>query len=331
VGIALDSLRDSVAVRRFLAQTGLPFAVLPQAKGLVDESSARFLGTVCGGGDDLILEWFSKSDCLLGIGFDPVESAQDWHLRIPICSIANSSQSFGRFRPVAECTGDISDLLSEMNLSYEGSGVWTDAEIRDVRTRTEEALCPVSEHSVNGLSPYHVIRSVRESAPEETLVATDVGAHKMLLTQLWRADSPLSFLVSNGLSAMGFGVPATITASLLYPERPVIGIIGDGGFGMMVQELETARRLQVNPLFVVFCDRELAIVKMAQRARRTPHVGVDFAPVDWAAVAAGFGAHAVAPQSLRELELAVQQWLNRPGLTVLAVPIDPALYQGLSY
>ena len=130
---------------------------------------------------------------------------------------------------------------------------------------------------------------------------------------------------------MGFGVPAAMTASLLYPERPVIGFIGDGGFGMMVQELETARRLRVNPLFVVFCDRELAIVKIGQRAKRTPHVGVDFAPVDWVAVAAGFGANALAPQSLPELESAVQEWLRKPELTVLAVPIDPNLYQGLSY
>jgi acetolactate synthase-1/2/3 large subunit len=130
---------------------------------------------------------------------------------------------------------------------------------------------------------------------------------------------------------MGFGVPAAIAASLLYPGRPVIGFIGDGGFGMMVQELETARRLEANPLFVVFCDRELAIVKIGQRAKSTPHVGVDFAPVDWATVASGFGANALAPQNLGEVESAVRQWLSRPELTVLAVPTDAALYRGLSY
>jgi acetolactate synthase-1/2/3 large subunit len=331
VGLALDPVHDSSAVRRFLAQTGLAFTVLPQAKGVADETSERFLGTVCGGGDGLIVSCLSTADCLLGIGFDPVESAQDWHLRLPVCSVANTIQSFGNYRPVAECAGDVSDLLSRIALSYEGSGAHSHSEIQHVRTRTHQALCPPSQWSACGLSPYHVIRSIREATPPETLVACDVGAHKMLLSQLWQAPSSNSFLVSNGLSAMGYGVPATIAASLLYPSRPVIGVIGDGGFGMMVQELETARRLRLNPLFVLFCDHELAIVKIAQHARQSQPVGTDFGPVNWVAVASGFGANALAPGSLHELELAVRQWLSRRELTVLAVPIDASLYVGLSY
>jgi acetolactate synthase-1/2/3 large subunit len=130
---------------------------------------------------------------------------------------------------------------------------------------------------------------------------------------------------------MGFGVPAAMAASLQFPERPVVGVIGDGGFGMMASELETARRLGIYPLFVVFCDRALAIVKIAQRVRKNPHVGVDFAPVNWAGVAEGFGAKAVAPQNLSELRSAIEQWLHARELTVLAVPIDPDLYEGLSY
>jgi len=153
----------------------------------------------------------------------------------------------------------------------------------------------------------------------------------MLLSQVWRAPEPASYLVSNGLSAMGYGVPTALAASLLRPEQPVVGVVGDGGFGMMVRELETAKRLGLSPLFVVLCDRALAVIKMAQDARGLPHLGVDFAPVDWAKVSEGFGAKACAPRSFAEVEREIQGWLKHRELTVLAMSIDERLYAGITY
>jgi acetolactate synthase-1/2/3 large subunit len=332
VGLSLDAEQDCDTVRHFFAKTGIPYVVTPQAKGVADESGEGFLGVAAlGSGDASIVEWLNRSDCLLGVGFDPVESSQDWHLRRPIYSLANGPTGFDRYRPSAECAGNVSALLSELSTGYRGETDWTVAELEESRRRVEAAITPPAKQSARGLSPFHVIRAMRELLPENTIVTTDVGAHKMLLAQAWRAPKPGTFLVSNGLSAMGFGVPAAIAAALLRRDRPVVGLIGDGGFSMMVQELETARRLEVVPLFVVFCDRSLAIIKHAQNARRIPHRGVDFAPVDWAKVAEGFGAAACAPNTLAQLQKAASEWLAHPRLTVLAVPIDESLYAGLSY
>lgn len=99
----------------------------------------------------------------------------------------------------------------------------------------------------------------------------------------------------------------------------------------MVQELETAKRIGVSPLLVVFCDRSLAVIKIAQNARGIPHRGVDFAAVDWAKVGEGFGARASAPSTLAEMEKEVGSWLEHRELTLLAVPIDENLYTGLTY
>src|SRR5262249_11107804 len=193
------------------------------------------------------------------------------------------------------------------------------------------AICPSSEKSVAGLAPFHLVRALREALPKETIVISDVGAHKMLLSQAWQTPEPGAFLVSNGLSAMGYGVPTAITADLLHPNRPVVGIVGDGGFGMMVQELETAKRLGVKPLFVVFCDRSLAVIRIAQADRGMPHHGVDFAPVDWVKVAEGFGARAAAPSNLANVQREITCWLAQRELTVLAVLVDEGLYVGLTY
>jgi acetolactate synthase-1/2/3 large subunit len=153
----------------------------------------------------------------------------------------------------------------------------------------------------------------------------------MLMAQAWRTPQPGHFLVSNGLSAMGYGVPAALVAAWLYPQQPVVCVTGDGGFAMMVQELETARRMGVSPLFVVLCDRALAVIKVAQNRRNFPHRGVDFSPVDWARVAEGFGARGVTAASLAEVQRAVGDWLSQRELTVLAVSVDETLYAGLTY
>jgi len=100
---------------------------------------------------------------------------------------------------------------------------------------------------------------------------------------------------------------------------------------MMVQELETARRMGLAPLFVVLCDRSLAVIKVAQTMRRLPHRGVDFLPVDWARVAEGFGVKGLTAATFSEVERAVSEWVSKRELTVLAVPVDETLYAGLTY
>jgi acetolactate synthase-1/2/3 large subunit len=332
VGISLNprSARDSV--RSFFAETGIPYVTSPQAKGLADESGDAFLGTVgSGAGDTPILDFLSQSDCFLGVGFDPVESSQGWHFEHPLYSLAHCATGFGQYKPTAECIGDVGVLLDRLRAGYHGTSSWTISEIQKLRQRIHSAICPSSEKGAAGLAPFHLIRTLRQALPEGTIVTSDVGAHKMLLSQAWHTPEPGRFLVSNGLSAMGYGVPTAIAAALLHPDHPVVAIIGDGGFGMMVQELETARRFGVKPLFVVLCDRSLAVIKIAQNDRGMPHYGVDFGPVDWVKVAEGFGARAAAPSNLANVQREIAYWLERRELTVLPVPVDESLYIGLTY
>jgi acetolactate synthase I/II/III large subunit len=332
IGLALDPARDLAAVRRFFAETGIPYTVLPQAKGVADEDGEGFLGVVAhGAGDRSIVSLLMESDCILGVGYDPVESAQSWHFQRPVYSLANASIAFDQWQPQAECSGDVTQLLDRLREAYRGSAAWPPGLAAEVRRQVQAAATPPAESSPAGLSPYHLMRAVREAVPDEAIATTDAGAHKLLMSQVWRTTQPRSYLVSNGLSSMGYGVPAALAAALLHPERPVVSVLGDGGFAMMVQELETARRLGLSPLFVVLCDRSLAVIKMAQATRHIPPRGVTFEPVDWARVAEGFGARGQTAATLPEVERAVSDWLAQPELTVLAVPVDESLYAGLSY
>ena len=332
VGIAMDAARDAPAVRRFLRDTGLPYATTVQAKGIADERGDGFLGTIApAAGEDRIIEWLQRSDCVLGIGFDPVEVSRLWHFDAPLQIVANAPVGFGTYTPPAACVGDVSALLGRIAEGYHGRCLWTADDIGYLKARVDAVYHPPSEEGPDGMSPYHLVGALREALPEDTVVSSDVGAHKNVMGQRWRAPEPGTFLMSNGLSSMGYGVGAAMGAAMALPDPPVVAVTGDGAFAMMVQELETIRRTGIAPLIVVLYDASLAVIKIAQQARNLPVTGVDFAPVDWVKVAEGFGIAAEAVSTLDETRDAVARWMRRREARVLVARVDERLYTGLKY
>jgi acetolactate synthase-1/2/3 large subunit len=332
VGLALEADCDFEGIRRFFASTGIPYAVMPQAKGVADEAGEMFLGTAsAAAGESFVLEQLRQSDCILGLGFDPVETPAGWHLGRTFCSLANGPIGFGEFQPTWECLGQVGEVAERLRQAYRGNHDWSPAAVEGIRRQVAGAITPAVASTAQGLSLYHLMRAVREALPDEGIVTTGAGAHKMVMCQGWHTPAPKKFVVSNGLSAMGYGFSAALAAAFLYPQLPVLSLIGDGEFAMMVQELETARRLRIAPLYVVLCDRSLAVIKIAQDEHKVRHRGVDFLPVDWAKVAEAFGVRSAVAATLPEVQAAVRQWLENPELLVLAVPVDETLYAGLAY
>ena len=332
VGIAMDAARDAPAVRRFLRDTVLPYTTTVQAKGIADERGDGYLGTIApAAGEDRIIEWLQRSDCVLGIGFDPVEISRLWHFDAPLQVVANAPVGYGTYRPPAACVGDVSALLGRIAADYSGKNAWTDDDIRYLKARVDAAYHPPASSGPEGMSPYHLIGVLRDALPEDAVVSSDVGAHKNVMGQRWLAPGPGTFLMSNGLSSMGYGVGAAMGAAMAFPDRPVAAVTGDGAFAMMVQELETVRRTGIAPLIVVLYDASLAVIKIAQQDRGLPGTGVDFAPVDWVRVAEGFGVGAEAVRNLEETRDAVARWVDRREARVLVAHVDERLYTGLKY
>ena len=332
VGIAMDAARDAPAVRRFLRDTAIPYTTTVQAKGIADEQGGGYLGTIApAAGEERIIEWLERSDCVLGIGFDPVEISRLWHFDAPLQVVANAPVGFGAYSPPASCVGDVSALLVRIGGGYTGRSAWTDEQIRELRERVDAVYHPPASSGPGGMSPYHLVGALRETLPEDTIVSSDVGAHKNVMGQRWTAPGPDTFLMSNGLSSMGYGLGAAMGAATVCPDRPVAAVTGDGAFAMMVQELETINRTGIAPLVIVLCDASLAVIKIAQQARGLPTMGVDFSPVDWVKVAEGFGISAETVSTLDETRDAVGRWVGRREARVLVALVDEELYTGLKY
>jgi acetolactate synthase-1/2/3 large subunit len=351
-GLDLNPYEDTAAVRRFAETVGAPVFVTPKAKGIFPEDHPLFYG-ICSGlaADAVVVDFFGKADLLVGVGFDPVESDKVWHRTLKLISIAPVTIASGEFRPPLELIGDVAASLLRLSKRSFGPYAWSrndEVAFRDALERTlqgregrngQEAResqerregrdrqeGPEGRLRHRGLSPLAVTRCLRDLFPPETIVTTDVGSIKLIVSQAWRSTQPMTFLESNGLSAMGYGLPAAMAARLAMPDRPVLCTIGDGGFSMVFPDLETCVRRGIPFITVVYNDSALSLIQVAQHRRGHADYGVRYGSIDFVAASAALGAWSRRVATLEELERAVQEARRLDVPAVIEVQIDPTEY-----
>jgi acetolactate synthase-1/2/3 large subunit len=332
LGLDLNPYTDVQAVRDFAEAVGAPVFVTPKAKGIFPEDHPQFFG-VCSGlaADSVIVNFFRQADLLVGVGFDPVESDKTWHQTMKLVSIAPVTIASGAYRPPLELVGDLRYSLTQLAELTDSPRTWARDDVRAYREALETALrgqTASQTGSQTGLSALAVTRCLRDLFPAETILTTDVGSIKLLVSQAWRSTEPMTFLESNGLSAMGYGLPAAMAAKLARPDRPVLCTMGDGGFAMVFADLETCVRRRIAFVTVVYNDSALSLIDAAQERRGYPTCGVRYGNIDFAAASAALGAQSRRATTLDELATAVkeaQRVVDRP--SVIEVPIDPTEYR----
>ncbi len=326
LGLDLDPYAHVAAARAFAERLGVPVFVTPKGKGLFAEDHRLFCG-VCAGvaGDSVIVDFFKRADLLVGLGFEPVESDKLWHRDMKLVSIGPVSIAAGQYQPEAEIVGDVVHALEELAAAQLGPFAWTTHDFMSLRTELVEVLSPSAP--VAGLSGFELTRRLRELMPRDTILATDVGAIKSITSQAWASYEPLTFFESNGLSAMSYGVPAAMAARLEFPDRPVLCTMGDGGFGMTCAEIETCVREKIHFMTVVYNDSSLSLIHVSQQNRGHAPYGVDHGTVDFAAVAAGFGAWSRRVRTMEELDAAVRMGMTIDRPVVIDALVDPAEYR----
>jgi acetolactate synthase-1/2/3 large subunit len=327
-GIGLDPTKAQPALLRWVEATGIPIAVTPKAKGLVPEDHPLFVATSTGmAGDTLFAELLQETDLLIGIGFDPVEAIRTFYVNRPFLSIAQYTLADRRFAPDLELVGDVGTTLGALQAETAVAHTWTREGLTAFRRRLASFLTPSADRTELGLSPSRLFGRLRSLTPRRTILVVDTGAHKLLVSQVWPAYEPLAYLVSHGLSTMGFALPAAMAAKLEHPERQVVAVTGDGGLAMVLSELETAARLRLPIPILVLSDRSLYLIRMHQERKGFEAGGVDFGPIDYAGIAPGFGARGFRVTTWAEFDEAVTAGLRSDRPTVIEVPIDPTDYR----
>jgi acetolactate synthase I/II/III large subunit len=177
-----------------------------------------------------------------------------------------------------------------------------------------------------GLHPVDLVRAVVQTSGDAQ-VTVDAGAHMLAAMPFWPATRPRQVLISNGLATMGYALPAAIGAALARPGERVVCLVGDGGLGMTLAELETVARLALPITVVVFNDAALSLIEVKQRPGQGDAPAVRFGPVDFAAVAAAVGLDGAVADDLEMAHRALRR--VRGGPFVLDARIDPAGYRQL--
>ena len=175
------------------------------------------------------------------------------------------------------------------------------------------------------MNPSDVIRVAMAVAPEDAIVTTDVGSHKLLVGLGWRPTAPRRVLMTNGLSSMGFSLPAAITAKMLNPDREVICFTGDGGLAMVQGELRLASAMKLGIKVVVFLDNSLNRIELKQMARQYKSIGTVIEPVATVPLAESMGCHGIEVETEQALADALA---SKNGTTplIIGAHIDPAQY-----
>ena len=303
---------------------GVPVVVSPMAKGVIPEDHPCYAGTLDMACNALVWEFLKGCDLLLAVGFDAVELIKPWQLSVPTVHIDATPNTDQIYPADAEWVGDIGAVLEAIAAAWQGEPKWEAAEIARHRVALRAAY--YAGRVEGRLNPTDVVDLAREALPREAIATADVGSHKLLVGQGWAAYEPRSVLMSNGLSSMGYSLPAAMVAKLLEPSREVVCFIGDGGMAMVQGELRLAASLGLGILVIVFCDDSLNRIEIKQAMRNYPSWGTRIEPTDLAQLARSMGCEGAMLGSAAELSQLLSGARPKDRPLVVGARIDPAQY-----
>ncbi|GAA3938504.1 acetolactate synthase AlsS [Actinoplanes auranticolor] len=324
--------RDSVAaIRLLLAGTRLPVVETFQAAGLVSaELDDRYVGRVGlfrnQPGDILV----ARADVLVTVGYDAVEydpvlwNTDPDRTVIHIDSIVADIDN--HYMPELELRGSVADTVTALTAELKGHELdpgflrEIDGKRRDLDTIDEAAR--TTPHGGAGLDPARLVLLIRDLLPEETTVACDIGSVYIYMARHFRVHEPRRLLFSNGQQTLGVGLPWAMAACLERPGTPVVSISGDGGFLFSAQELETAGRLGLEFVHIIFRDNTYDMVGFQEMLKYGRKSGVQLGDYDTEAFAAAFGAKGYRPATEEAFVDAVRQALARGGRSIIDVRVD---------
>ncbi|MGJ8387403.1 acetolactate synthase AlsS [Streptococcus agalactiae] len=334
LGNGASSEGVTVAVRRLLDAVKLPVVETFQGAGIVsreleDETFFGRVGLFRNQPGDMLLK---RADLVIAIGYDPIEyEARNWNAEISARIIVidvEQAEIDTYFQPERELIGDMAhtlDLLLPAIKGYElpeGSKEY----LKGLRNNIENVSdVKFDRDSAHGLvHPLDLIDVLQENTTDDMTVTVDVGSHYIWMARYFKSYEARHLLFSNGMQTLGVALPWAISAALLRPNTKVISVSGDGGFLFSAQELETAVRLHLPIVHIIWNDGKYNMVEFQEEMKYGRSSGVDFGPVDFVKYAESFGAKGYRVDSKDSFEETLKQALidAENGPVLIDVPID---------
>ncbi|MSR07625.1 MAG: thiamine pyrophosphate-binding protein [Gemmatimonadetes bacterium] len=321
-GLGARDTCDADAVRTLCENHGIPALVTYKAKGVIPDEHPLFGGVFTHGALERPL--VEAADVIIGVGLDPIEFLpRPWDYRAPCVALSRWPLEQSHLPIAASLTGDLPNTLREID---EWLPKGTDWRADDILAHARRQRTALHVTATGGWAPWRAVEAAARAVGPDMQVTVDAGAHMFPIMALWPARRPRQVLISNGLSTMGFALPAAIGAALTDRTRRVLALTGDGGLLMCLAELGTAARERLKVTVIVFNDRSLSLIRIKQERLGYPAAGMSLDGVDWQAAAATFGVPAWRARNDDEMARGLKDASAAEGPALIEAVIDPGSY-----
>ncbi|PWF99814.1 acetolactate synthase AlsS [Levilactobacillus bambusae] len=329
-GMRASDDETTAGIRRLLQQVHLPVVETFQGAGIIsheleDDYFGR-VGLFHNQTGDLLLK---KSDLVIAVGYDPVEyEARNWNQDrtgqiINLDSI--DPELTVDYQPDMMMTGNMGATLTALAAQFDSSFSLNQSATDYLTTlrekRDAEDVPPVITDSTR-VHPLALVSELQNCITDEMTVTVDVGSHYIWMARHFRSYEPRHLLFSNGMQTLGVALPWAISAALVRPNTQIVSISGDGGFLFSGQELETAVRLNLNIVHIIWNDGHYDMVKFQEETKYGRSAGVDFGGVDFVQYAESFGATGLRVTNEDDLAAVLAEAFQTEGPVIVDVPVD---------
>jgi len=325
--------RASTQLRALCEATGIGVISTFMAKGAVDMDADYCLHTVGLGSKDRTNLIIDQADLVLTLGFDMVEyHPRLWNPgkdKIIVHADFLPAEIDEHYHPQVEVVGDLAHFLWMLNerftalIADHGALGYDFDRQRELRAQMVADIAEYADdRAVGAIKPQKAVWDARQVLGPDDILLSDVGAHKMWIARHYHCHEPNTCLIPNGFCSMGFALPGAIAAALVHPGKRVLGIAGDGGFLMNVQEMETASRLAVNLVMLVWEDGGYGLIAWKQDNEFDRHTDLSFGNPDWLQLADSFGWHGHRCEDSSELARTLEAGFSETGPSLVVIPID---------
>lgn len=323
-GNGISRQQATEELRAFVRKVNIPVVHSFMGKGAISWQDDLSLLTAGIGGNDYITCGFNDADLILAIGFDMAEyPPKNWNRsHTPIIHIDTEEAETDDNYPVAlNILGDIPENLAQLGKhmsTKDRDNQW----ITDVRNKGLNELESFANDTHFPVKPQKIISDLRAVLNEDDIAISDVGAHKMWMARMYHAHEPNTCLISNGLASMGVAVPSAIAAKMAHPERNVIAVCGDGSFQMTGAELETAKRLNLPIIVLMWRDNGYGLIEWHQLKTFDRSSYIDFGNPDYQMLAQAYGFEAMTISKTDDLKPSLEKAIAMNKPVFIDCPVD---------
>ena len=313
----------SEALFEFSTKLNIPVATTFMAKGVLPCSNELALGTIGLQAHDYISCGIDRADVVICVGYDIVEYHPHLWNQNPdtqIIHIDTQPAEVDEFYIVAAgLVGDIGQALSSVAaISKRHAG----SPYQGLKQRIEESFHKLDYNKDFPIKPQRILMDLRKALQPEDIIVSDVGAHKMWIARMYQAQAPNSCIISNGFASMGIALPGAIAAKLAKPDQVCVAVTGDAGFLMNLQEIETAVRLQIPIIVLIWNDQEYGLIKWKQMNQFGRESNISFTNPDFVKLADAFGAKGYKVEQAEDLLPTIQQAIKDNCVVLIDCPVD---------